>query len=156
MKTPKPGDRIDLSSDSKPVDQPNAAHPGEGKPPEPKRAGDTMPQKPRFNLEALRLSQNFAETAGVEKRGAIRLGKPPKHSFIRVHAGLTFPTRLLEFGESKDTYLVAAELCDSLASLLRLVVLRVYVTLDGVVGVCEVNQQYALTEFCKRVREVKR
>ncbi|HWZ90621.1 MAG TPA: hypothetical protein VNW92_17295 [Polyangiaceae bacterium] len=136
MKTPKPGDRIDLSSDSKPVDQPNAAQPqGEGKPPEPNRVGDTTPRKPRFNLEALRLSQNFAETAGVEKRGAMRLGKPPKHSFFRVHAGLTFLTRLLEFGESKDTYLVAAELCDSLASLLRLVDLRVYVTLDGVVGV---------------------
>lgn len=90
-----------------------------------------------FDLAALRLSQNFLETAGVEKRTALRLGKPPKHSFFRVRGGAEyqFPTRLLEFGESKDAYLVAAVLAQPIVTLLRAVVLRLYATLDGTTGI---------------------
>jgi hypothetical protein len=112
-----------------PPDVPNSAPPASPPP--------SGSPKSRFDLAALRLPQNYVETAGVEKRGAIRLGKPPKHSFFRVRTGaeFQFPTRLLEFGEGKDTYLISAELCESLATLLRAVVLRVYVTLDGVAGV---------------------
>jgi len=90
-----------------------------------------------FDLAALRLPQNFIETAGVQKRAAIRLGKPPKHSFFRVRPGpeFQFPTRLLEFGESKDAYLVSAGLVESIGTLLRAVVLRVYVTRESVVGI---------------------
>jgi hypothetical protein len=90
-----------------------------------------------FDLAALRLPQSFIEIAGVQKRSAIRLGKPPKHSFFRVHPGLDFqfPTRLLEFGESKDAYLVSPQLVESIATLLRAVVLRIYITRESVVGI---------------------
>jgi hypothetical protein len=95
------------------------------------------PPRGGFDLAALRLPQNFIDTAGVQKRSAIRLGKPPKHSFFRVRAGseFQFPTRLLEFGESKDAYLVAVGLAESIGTLLRAVVLRIYITREGVVGI---------------------
>jgi hypothetical protein len=94
-------------------------------------------RKAGFDLAKFRLPQNFTQVGLVEKRAGIRLGKPTKHSFFRVNPSpdYQFETRVLEYGENRDLYLVSPELCDEIPTLLRVVTLRLYVTLDGVIGI---------------------
>ncbi len=62
-----------------------------------------------FDLEKLRLSQDFAETVGVKKKiVTVPVRKPHRQSFVRVHPGesMRLETAVLESEEDRETYLV--------------------------------------------------
>jgi len=62
-----------------------------------------------FDLEKLRLSQNFAETVGVKKKIiTVPVRKPHRQSFVRVHPDESWrlETAVLEVKEDRETYLV--------------------------------------------------
>ncbi len=62
-----------------------------------------------FDLEKLRLNQNFAAELGVKKRLiTVRVRKPQRQEFFRVHPDDTYTltTGLLELKEERETYLV--------------------------------------------------
>lgn len=66
-----------------------------------------------FDPTKLRLSQNFAESAGVKKLvTTIPVRKPNKQDFIRVHADPAYrlETAVLELKEERETFLVAPDL----------------------------------------------
>ena len=72
-------------------------------------------QKPvsLFDPSKLRLSQNFAESAGVKKLvTTIPVRKPNKQDFNRVHPDPAYrlETAVLELKEERETYLVAPDL----------------------------------------------
>ncbi len=99
-------------------------------------SGEPKKHKSGFDLSKFRLPQHYTPLGLVEKRAAIRLGKASKQSFFRVHSDpkYQFQTRVLEY-EGGDLYLVSPDLCDEFSTLLRRVTLRLYVTLDGVIGI---------------------
>ena len=75
--------------------------------------------KSQFDPSKLRLSQNFAESAGVKKLvTTIPVRKPNKQDFVRVHPDTAYrlETVILEFKEERETYLVAPELWPALPS----------------------------------------
>lgn len=62
-----------------------------------------------FNLDNLRLSQNFAESVGVTKAlVTVPVRKPMRQEFIRVRPGddWSLPTAILELKEDRISYLV--------------------------------------------------
>ncbi len=66
-----------------------------------------------FDPSKLRLSQNFAESAGVKKLvTTIPVRKPNKQDFNRVHPDPAYrlETAVLELKEERETYLVAPDL----------------------------------------------
>ena len=66
-----------------------------------------------FNLDSLRLSQNFAESVGVKKALlTIPVRKPSRQDFIRVRPGdeWCLQTAVLELKEERISYLVAPAL----------------------------------------------
>jgi hypothetical protein len=66
-----------------------------------------------FDPSKLRLSQNFAESAGVKKLvTTIPVRKPNKQDFIRVNPDVAYrlETAVLELKEERETYLVAQDL----------------------------------------------
>ena len=74
-----------------------------------------------YDLDALRVSQDFDALAGVQKIiTAVPVRKPGKQSFVRVRAGAEWrlDTMLLELKEDRELYLVApamrAELADEI------------------------------------------
>ena len=72
-----------------------------------------------INLEELRLGQDFAEQVNVQKAlVTVPVRKPPKHSFVRVRGGQEWglPTRLLDFKEDREMYLVARPLWEATAA----------------------------------------
>ena len=72
-----------------------------------------------FDLEKLRLSQNFAAELGVKKRLiTVRVRKPHRQEFFRVHPDDTYTltTGLLELKEERETYLVDPSLWSELPS----------------------------------------
>jgi hypothetical protein len=63
-----------------------------------------------FDIENLRLSQNFGELVGVKKLlTTVPVRKPGKQEFFRVHPGEDWrlETAVLELKEDRETYLVA-------------------------------------------------
>jgi len=61
----------------------------------------------RFNLEKLRLPQDFGMIAGVKSRLTnIPVTRPHKHEFIRVHPELHFETYILEDKQDRTSYLI--------------------------------------------------
>ncbi len=73
-----------------------------------------------INIEEMRLSQDFTQTAGVEKVVlTVPVRKPSKETFFRVHAGEDYQltTSVLELKEDGgETYLIAPSLRESLAA----------------------------------------
>jgi hypothetical protein len=72
-----------------------------------------------YNLDALRLSQNFAAAAGVKKIiTTVPVRKPSKEVFIRAHPdpGYRLDTLVLESKEDRETYLIAPRLWEELAT----------------------------------------
>ena len=62
---------------------------------------------PEFNLEAIRLPQNFGESGGVKKLlTTVPVRKPNKTLFIRTHPEFRMDVSLLEYGYEKDLYVV--------------------------------------------------
>jgi hypothetical protein len=89
-----------------------------------------------FNPERLRLSQNFADSIGVEKiLTTIPVRQPDKQSFIRVHPDPAYrlPTAVLELKEERETYLVEPNLVPNLSGELISKILFTAIDRQGVV-----------------------
>jgi len=89
-----------------------------------------------FDLEKLRLSQNFAETVGVKKKIiTVPVRKPHRQSFIRVHPDESWrlETAVLELKEDRETYLVDRELWPELPGEIVPKVLYTTINRQGVV-----------------------
>jgi hypothetical protein len=70
-----------------------------------------------FDLEALRLPQDYSGATGAKKLlTTISVRKPTKHEFVRVYSNPDwhYPTKLFKDDESGDFYLVAPDLWDEL------------------------------------------
>jgi len=96
-----------------------------------------------FNLENLRLSQNFGELVGVKKLlTTVPVRKPGKQDFFRVRPGVDWSvdTAVLELKEDRgETYLVAPALWPELPG--ELVPKRLFTTINrqGVVAIWPVR-----------------
>lgn len=90
----------------------------------------------QFDLDRLRLSQNFAEEIGVKKAiVTVPVRKPNRQSFIRIHPDQSWrlETAVLELKDERETYLVAPEIRQELAGEIIPKVLFTAVTRQGVV-----------------------
>jgi hypothetical protein len=70
-----------------------------------------------FNLDNLRLGQNFAETAGVRKLlKAVPVHKPNPQDFVRVHPNPTYRDNfpVIELKDEREEYVVTADLLPEL------------------------------------------
>jgi len=62
----------------------------------------------RLDFNALRLSQDYTQTAGVEKLlTTVPVRKPNKTEFVRIHPEMQFDTMLLDLKEDRESYLVS-------------------------------------------------
>lgn len=87
-----------------------------------------------FNLDALRLPQNFAESFGVKRLiTRVPVRKPPKGVFFRAHPDpkWRFPTAILELKEEQETYLLEPGVREVVSELTRPVVLHAAVDRQG-------------------------
>ena len=79
-----------------------------------------------FDFNALRLSQAYEQTAGVEKLlTTVPVRKPNKTEFVRVHPEMCFDTMLLELKEDRESYLVLPHLLADVSGIAVPVSLRV-------------------------------
>lgn len=81
-----------------------------------------------FNLNALRLPQNFGEALGVRKAiTRVPVRKPNKTEFFRVRPGeeWRFQTMILEIKDEGETYVLMPEVWDAIHELLRPAMLHV-------------------------------
>lgn len=86
--------------------------------------------KSGFNLEALRLNQNYDDTVGVKKVFTrIPIKKPSKTEFFRtrVEEEWRFRTNILEMKSEGEIYIVVAGVSPEVSALLRPVELHVAV-----------------------------
>ena len=68
-----------------------------------------------FDLESLRLPQNFADGLGVKKLlTTVRVRKPNRQWFIRCHPTMRLETAVVELKDDDETYLVAPSMRDEL------------------------------------------
>lgn len=78
-----------------------------------------------LDLNALRLSQDYAQAAGVEKLlTTVPVRKPNKTEFVRVHPDMHFETMLLDLKEDKESYLVSPNLLTEVSGIAVPVSLR--------------------------------
>ena len=71
-----------------------------------------------FDFNALRLSQDYEQTAGVEKLlTTVPVRKPNKTEFVRVHPEMHFDTMLLDLKEDRESYLVSPSLLADVSGL---------------------------------------
>ena len=71
-----------------------------------------------IDLNAIRLSQDFAEQLGVRKvRTTVPVRKPNRQSFVRTHPDPNYriQTAVLELKEVRETYLIGPDVRDELA-----------------------------------------
>jgi hypothetical protein len=70
------------------------------------------------DLNALKLSQDYADTVGVKKiLATVPVGKPNKQDFVRVHPDPEFrlsPAALIELKEDRETYIVTPTMAANL------------------------------------------
>ena len=95
-----------------------------------------------FDLENLRLSQNFRELVGVKKLLiTVPVRKPGKQDFFRVRPGEDWrlETMVLEIKEDRETYLVAPELWPELPGELVPKVLLTTINRQGVIAIWPVR-----------------
>lgn len=68
-----------------------------------------------FDLEALKLPQNFADGLGVKKiLTTVRVRKPNRQWFIRCHPTMRLETTVVELKDDDETYLVSAAMREEL------------------------------------------
>jgi hypothetical protein len=96
-----------------------------------------------FDPAALRLDQNFIETAGVKKLlTTVPVRKPGKQDFVRVHADPAFrltPAAIIELKEDRETYLVAPAIAQELPGEFALATIFLCVNRQGVVSLWPVK-----------------
>ena len=80
-------------------------------------ASSTIPAG-SLDFNALRLSQDYTQAAGVEKLlTTVPVRKPNKTEFVRVHPQMGFETMLLDLKEDRESYLVAPSLLPGVSGL---------------------------------------
>lgn len=102
----------------------------------------TQDGKNFFNLEKLRLNQNFTKLAEVKRELlTIPVRKPNRQDFIRVHPDDSYhiETAVLELKEDREIYLVSQELRPELYQEIIPKVLFTYINKQGVLGVWPVR-----------------
>ena len=93
-------------------------------------------QSNRFDLEGLRLSQNYASSIGVKKALlTVPVRKPDRQWFIRVHPKEEYrlPTAVLNLKEEREIYLVEKPLWTELPGEITPTVLYTTISRQGVV-----------------------
>ena len=96
-----------------------AASDGQGGGPTRPGADGAKPEAGPFDLDSLRLSQDFASAVGVKKLlKTVPVKKPSKEWFVRTHPDPAYrlETAVLELKEDRETYLVDRALWAELAS----------------------------------------
>ncbi len=96
----------------------------------------------RFDLESLRLGQDFGELAGVEKMTTtIPVRKPSRQEFVRVHTDEAYrmQTATLTWQEDREVYLLARDLWNELPGEIVPVELFTAVNRQGVVFIWPVR-----------------
>jgi hypothetical protein len=81
-------------------------------------ANSAKPETDPFDLDSLRLSQDFASAVGVKPLlKTVPIKKPSKEWFVRTHPdpAYWYPTAVLELKEDRETYLVSRDLWPLLA-----------------------------------------
>ena len=71
--------------------------------------GDSFKENPLDDFERFRLSQDFKSLSGAKKLlTTVPVRKPNKQQFVRTRPepGFVIDVMLLEYGESRDTYLI--------------------------------------------------
>ena len=64
-----------------------------------------------FDLDAIRLSQNFGESSGIKKLlTTVPVRKPNRTQFFRTHRDHRLDVMLLKYGETDDPYIVMPQL----------------------------------------------
>ncbi len=84
-----------------------------------------------FNLENLKLKQNFDETVGVKKHlTTVPIRRPNRQEFFRIRSGSEWfiDTALLEIKDESETYLVAPKLWPDMSD--EIIYKRLVVTLN--------------------------
>ena len=102
----------------------------------PDDAPGPSPDDDRFNLEKLKLSQDFAQTAGVKREIiTIPVRKPHRQLFVRVHPDESWrlETAVLVVKEDRETYLVDRALWTELPGEIVPTVLFTAISRQGVV-----------------------
>lgn len=100
-----------------------------------KKPADQGGQLADLSLSDLRLSQDFADRAGVKKAIlTIPVRKPPRQAFVRVRPGeeWRYPTLLLNLKEERETYLVHPSLAAELGPELTPTVIHLAIDRQGV------------------------
>jgi len=71
-----------------------------------------------LDFNALRLSQDYTQAAGVEKLlTTVPVRKPNRTEFVRIHPQMQFDTMLLDLKEDRESYLVAPNLLPDVSGL---------------------------------------
>lgn len=97
---------------------------------------DPSPEVDLFNLQRLRLSQDFTETVGVKKKTiTVPVRKPHRQLFVRVHPDESWrlETAVLIVKEDRETYLVDPALWAELPGEIVPTVLFTAISRQGVV-----------------------
>ena len=87
--------------------------------PDPPVGAATTTAPDTFDLEALRLSQNFAATNGLKRvLLSVQVRKPVNNWFVRVHpdAAYRLETKVIELKDTNEMYLVAPSLWSNLGT----------------------------------------
>jgi len=90
---------------------------------------------PGFDFDALRIGQDFSELAATERVvTAVPLGKPNRHSFIRVHEDPMFRVNVftLTLKSPNEMYLVLPEVAPALQMEIKPTMLQLAVTSQAV------------------------
>ena len=104
-------------NETKRASQPPGSSDGSNRPPE--TATDAGPAPDPYDPSRLRLSQDFASSLGVKKALlTVPVRKPSKEWWVQTHPDESYrlQTAVLELKEDRETYLVAPELWDQLAT----------------------------------------
>jgi hypothetical protein len=93
-----------------------------------------------FDINSLRLDQNYVETAGAEKLLTIvPIRKPNKTEYIRVHPDRHFPAFILNLKDENEIYIVAPHLLTEVSGIAIPVSLRLTINRAGVLSLWPVR-----------------
>lgn len=96
-----------------------------------------------FDPKSLRLGQDFAQTAGVKKLlTTVRVGKPGKQDFVRVHPDPAYrltPAATIELKEDREFYLVTPDMAAELPGEFSVVTLHLTINRQGVLSLWPVK-----------------
>ena len=87
-----------------------------------------------FNLETLRLDQNFVERAGVKKLlTKVPVQNPDPQSFIRVHKNYRMALAVIVLKQDNETYLLTPSIAREVPGEFVMVMMRTVITRQGTI-----------------------